>query len=264
MVLPLKSNPNVRSYTDRHGGFAPRYFVLYLPIHGTNRGYFVVRFQCVWSASTSVQSIMRAEMKTEEKETSSPSAELCLDKSVPAWHCIRTHLKHEHIAEAHLRQISGVEVFNPRLRLLRSTRRGRRWSTESLFPNYLFARFELDAMLEKIKYTPAVKVVLRFGDVVPKIPDTVIEDLRQDLAEMGSQVFTDAPMEGEEVEIATGAFVGTRALVARVLPGKQRVRILLDVMGRSVPAELSLDFVLFNKLNGAQIALGPDSSSSRS
>ncbi len=171
-------------------------------------------------------------------------------------------MKHEHIAEAHLRQIPGVEVFNPRLRLLRSTRRGRRWSTESLFPNYLFARFPLDAMLEKVKYTPAVKVVLRFGDKVPNIPDAVIEGLRRDLAEMGSQVFTDAPSEGEEVEIATGAFVGTRALVARVLPGKQRVRILLDVMGRSVPAELSLDLVLYNKLNGAQIALCPDASPS--
>jgi len=205
---------------------------------------------------------MRAEAKTEEKEASSPSAELCIDQSVAAWHCIRTHLKHEHIAEAHLRQIPGVEVFNPRLRLLRSTRRGRRWSTESLFPNYLFARFALEAMLEKVKYTPAVKVVLRFGDEVPKIPDAVIEGLRQGLVEMGSQVFTDAPVEGEEVEIATGAFVGTTALVARVLPGKQRVRILLDVMGRSVPAELSLDFVLFNKRNRAQIALGPDSPSS--
>jgi transcriptional antiterminator RfaH len=200
---------------------------------------------------------MRAEAKMEEGKASSPSAELCSGQDMPTWHCLRTHLKHEHIAEAHLRQIPGVEVFNPRLRLLRSTRRGRRWFTESLFPNYLFARFGLDAMLEKVKHTPAVKAVLRFGDEVPKIPDTVIEDLRQDLAEIGSQVFTDAPMEGEEVEIATGAFVGTRALVARVLPAKQRVRILLDVMGRSVPAELSLDFVLFNKLSGAQLALCP-------
>jgi len=203
---------------------------------------------------------MRAEAKTEEKETSSPSAEPWSD-AIPGWYCIRTHLKHEHIAEAHLRQIPGVEVFNPRLRLVRSTRRGRRSFTESLFPNYLFARFVQEAMLEKIQYTPAVKAVLRFGDEVPKIPDIVIEDLRRDLAEIGSQVFTDAPMEGDEVEIATGAFVGTKALVASVLPGKQRVRILLEVMGRSVPAELSLDVVLFNKLNGAQIVLCADSPS---
>ncbi len=110
-------------------------------------------------------------------------------------------------------------------------------------------------MLEKVRYTPAVKVVLRFGDRVPEIPDAVIEDLRQGLSELGSAVLTDAPLEGEEVEIATGPFVGTKALVTHVLPGKQRARILVDVMGRSVPAELSLDFVLFNRRSAAGMAL---------
>jgi len=187
--------------------------------------------------------------------TSSSSAEPYPRRNEGAWFCIRTHLKREHIAEGHLRQIPGVDVFNPRLRLLRSTRRGRRWTTESLFPNYVFARFDLEPTLERVMYTPAVKVVLRFGNRIPEIPDAVIEDLRQGLAEMDSQVLTDAPVEGDEVEIAAGAFVGTRALVARVLPGKQRVRILLDVMGRSVPADLSLDVVLFNRRNAARIAL---------
>src|SRR6266480_8055386 len=155
--------------------------------------------------------------------TSSPVAELCTCRGDEAWRCIRTHTKREHIAAAHLRQIRGVEVFNPQLRLLRSTRRGRRWSTESLFPNYLFARFALKSMLEKVRYTPAVKVVLRFGDRVPEIPDAVIEDLRQGVAELSSNVLTDAPVEGEEVEIAIGAFVGMKGLVTCVLPGKQRV-----------------------------------------
>ena len=120
------------------------------------------------------------------EETSSRFAELCACGKEPVWFCIRTHLKHEHIAAAHLRQIPGVEVFNPQLRLLRSTRRGRRCSTESLFPNYLFARCVLESTLEKVTYTPAVKVVLRFGDRVPVIPDAVIEDLRQGVAELSS------------------------------------------------------------------------------
>ena len=196
-----------------------------------------------------------ANIKVETERTSSPMAELYTPRREPAWFCIRTHLKHEHIAAAHLRRIPDVEVFNPQLRILRSTRRGRRWSTESLFPNYVFGRFALEPMLAKVRYTPAVKSVLRFGDRVPEIPDAVIEDLRQGLTGLSSQVLTDAPVEGEEVEIAIGAFVGTKALVAYVLPGKQRARILLDVMGRSVPAELSLDLVLFNRRDPAKIAL---------
>ena len=202
-----------------------------------------------------VQSITRADMKTNGESSSSRRAELCPGGRDPAWFCIRTHPKREHIAEAHLRHLSGVEVFNPRLRLSRSTRRGRLWCTESLFPNYVFARFVLESALEKVRYAPAVKMVVHFGDRAPEIPDAVIEDLRQHLAELSSQILTDAPMEGDEVEIAVGPFVGMKALVTRVLPGKERARILLDVMGRSVPAELSLNFVLFNRRNAANFAL---------
>jgi transcriptional antiterminator RfaH len=189
--------------------------------------------------------------------TSSPIAELCAEPEERAWFCIRTHLKHEHIAAAHLKQIAGVEVFNPQLNLLRSTRLGRRWFNESLFPNYVFARFVLEAQWEKIAYTPGVKTMLRFGGRAPEIPEAVIEDLRRDVAGLNTKVLTDAPAEGEEVEIAGGAFAGMKASVTHVLPGKQRAQILVEVMGRLVPAEISLDLVLFNRRDAAQIALPP-------
>ena len=186
---------------------------------------------------------------------SSPIAELCTRPNELAWYCIRTHLKHEHIAAAHLKQFAGVEVFNPQLRLLRCTRQGRRWSIESLFPNYVFAHFCLETALEKVIYTPGVKAVLRFGDRVPEIPEAVITDLRRDLVKLSSQIVTDAPAEGDEVEIIVGAFAGMKGSVTQVLPGKQRAQILLEVMGRLVPAELSLDLVLFNRREAAQFAL---------
>jgi hypothetical protein len=40
-----------------------------------------------------------------------------------------------------------------------------------------------------------------------------------------------------------------------VLPGKQRAEILLEVMGQLVPAELSLDLVLFSRKVAAQMVL---------
>jgi len=194
-------------------------------------------------------------MKSEVEDISSRSAELCARSEQQRWYCIRTHNKREQIAAAHLQKLPKVEVFNPHLRLMRCTRRGRFCNTEPLFPNYLFARFDLEQMLEKVNCTPAVKFVLRFGGRQSEIPDLVIAELQEQLAEVCSQVLTDEPIEGEEVEIAAGAFTGTKARVTRVLPAKQRVRILLDVMGRSVTAELSLNAVLFNRRNVAQFAL---------
>lgn len=199
-------------------------------------------------------------MKTETEVTSSPSAELCPPRGEQGrcnWYCVRTHLKHEHIASAHLRQIPDVEVFNPQLRVMRPTRHGRRSSTESLFPNYVFAKFVLESSLEKISCTPAVKTVLRFGDRVPEIPALVIEDLRRGVAGLACRELTDAPAEGEEVEIARGAFAGMKGCVLRLLPGRERAQILLEVMGRPVAAELSLDLVLFNRKDAARLALPP-------
>lgn len=196
-------------------------------------------------------------MKTEMDRFSSPIAEPYPQQGEQAWYCVRTQLKHEHIAAAHLKQIAGVDVFNPQLRLLRSTRQGRRWFVESLFPNYVFARFALEAMWEKVSYAPGVKIVLRFGARVPEIPEAVIEELRRETAALDSKVLTDTPIEGDEVEIASGAFAGMKAAVTHVLPGKQRAQIMLEVMGRLVPAELSLDLVLFNRHDAAQFALPP-------
>jgi transcriptional antiterminator RfaH len=187
--------------------------------------------------------------------TSLPIAELYPEVAERAWYCIRSHLKHEHIAAAHLRLIPELEVFNPRLRLLRSTRRGRVWFTESLFPNYLFARFDLESTLEKVRYTPAVARVLQFGGRVPNIPDAVIRGLQRDLDAMESKVLIDAPDEAEEVEVAAGAFKGLTGRVTRVLPARQRVEILLDFMGRSIAAELSLELLLFHRRNAAHLVL---------
>ena len=170
----------------------------------------------------------------------------------PAWACIRTHPKHEHIAAAQLSHVSGVEVFNPQLRLERQTRRGRMRSTESLFVNYLFARFVIETTLERVRYTPSVKTVLQFGERIATIPDVVIQELRETLLENANTVYTDAPLEGDEAEISNGPFQGERGIIVRVLPARERVEILLDVLGRPLPTEFSLSSIIFKHRTAAQ------------
>src|SRR5947207_7557536 len=112
-------------------------------------------------------------------ESVSPAGEGLLSQRQPEWFCVRTHAKHEHIAAAQLRQNGGIEVFNPQLRVERSTHRGRLRSTESLFTSYLFARFIYETMFERVRYTPSVKTVVHFGERAVTIPDSVIEELRR-------------------------------------------------------------------------------------
>jgi transcriptional antiterminator RfaH len=49
---------------------------------------------------------------------------------------------------------------------------------------------------------------------------------------------------GQSVEIIEGPFRGLEALVTRLLPARERIRVLFDFLGRSVEMEVSTAKVL--------------------
>jgi transcriptional antiterminator RfaH len=155
-----------------------------------------------------------------------------------AWYCLRAHPKHEHIAAAHLRQELGVEVFMPRIRYKRSTRFGPAWVNEALFINYLFARFDLATSLRRVQHARGVRGVVCFGAQWPTVPEGVIDELRSAFGNEELRVIDDSLNPGDAVEIAGGPFTGLMAVVARVMPGPQRVAVLMDFLGRQTLVEL--------------------------
>jgi transcriptional antiterminator RfaH len=161
-----------------------------------------------------------------------------------AWFCLRARPKHEHIAARHLRQLAGLEVFLPRIRFRRKTRQGVVWVTEALFPNYLFARFDWQTSLRRVHHAPGVAGVIHFGNRWPTIPDGVVDELRRRFGREELHVLSGEPEAGEPVRIAGGVFHGLQAVVAQVLPARQRVTVLLDFLGRQTTVELPLDQVL--------------------
>jgi len=149
-----------------------------------------------------------------------------------AWFCLRSQPKHEHIAARHLLQFEDVEVFNPRIRFTRPTRLGPMLTTESLFPNYLFARFDWKTSLAKVHYAPGVGGIVHFGSRWPTIPDAVIDEIRLavgpcELRELPADL---AP--GDTVAVAGGVFHGLQAVISQIMPGGQRVAVLMDFLGR--------------------------------
>ncbi len=163
--------------------------------------------------------------------------------STLAWFCLRSQPKHEHIAARHLRQME-VEVLNPRLRFQRPTRYGPVVVTEALFPGYLFARFDLSTSLARVKYAPGVKTVVHFGPRWPKVPDDVIGQIRETLGADEVRVVPFGINPGDTVQIAGGALHGLEAVINQVLPGKQRVLVLMDFLGRQTAVELDASHVI--------------------
>ena len=161
----------------------------------------------------------------------------------PAWFCVRSRTREEHIATASLRRLEGMEVVNPRIRFRRPTARGPVWVTESMFPGYIFARFDLRQSLDVVRYSFGVAGVVHFGIFWPIVPDGVVEGIRAVVGEEEVRLVEPALKVGEEVEVATGNFAGFRGIVTRIMPARDRVAVLLDFLGRQTTVELPLDGV---------------------
>jgi transcriptional antiterminator RfaH len=140
--------------------------------------------------------------------------------------------------------MEAVEVFLPRIRFRRKTRQGVVWVTEALFPNYLFARFDWQNSLRRVHHAPGVSGVIHFGDRWPTIPDEVMDDLRRLFGHEELHVVSAEPVVGEPVQIAGGVFHGLSAVVTQVLPGRDRITVLLEFLGRQTTVELPLNQVV--------------------
>jgi len=159
------------------------------------------------------------------------------------WYCLRSQPKHEHIAAAHLRQHAEVEVFCPRVRIQRSTRRGLVWFTEALFPNYLFARFEMALWHARVRSCQGVSGIVRFGDDVPHVPAQALDKLRAYMEDSELKTVSFQIVEGDDVEIVEGPFRGQSGVVKQLLPARERVKVLLEVLGGVTEVNLSLTSV---------------------
>jgi len=166
---------------------------------------------------------------------------------VSDWYCLKSQPKHEHIAAAHLRQMPDVEVFCPRLRFKRATKRGPVWFEEAMFPGYLFAHFNFLERHKEVSYAAGVSSILRFGQRYARLDEEVIRGLRSKTNENQLAILETEIREGDKVTIVEGALCGLEAVVTQFLSGRERVRVLLNFLGREMHAEVSKPGVLPTK-----------------
>jgi transcriptional antiterminator RfaH len=173
---------------------------------------------------------------------------------ISAWYSARTKPKHEHIAAANLRKHLGLEVFLPRLRLEKITRRGVVRVVEPLFPCYIFVQCAIAEFHNEIQHTSGINKIVNFGGRIPAVPDSVIEDLRSCFESDDIIVVDHALAPGDEVTVAGGAFAGMSAQVLKSLPARKRVQILLDILGRATPVEVAREALMLKKNSLAELA----------
>jgi len=167
----------------------------------------------------------------------------------PQWFCVRTQTKREHIAAKHLRDIGEIEVFCPRIKYRKATRRGKIWWLEPLFPGYLLAKFNLLEMERTVTFCQGVRGLVRFGTDIPPVPETFVTSLIQQIHQQSPEdheliTLSPALAIGDEIEVAHGPFQGMKGTIQNISPAKERVKILLEFLGQVQPVNIDLFSIL--------------------
>ncbi len=159
------------------------------------------------------------------------------------WYVVRTQTKRERLAAEHLRGLEEIEVFCPMLRYRKATRRGKIWWEEALFPSYVLACFHMNEQQRAVSFCQGVRGFVKFGNVIPSVPQWFIDEMKltwQEHAE--NDVLTVKPRfeKGDEVELAHGPLQGLKGSVVEVLPGIERVKVLLEFLGQQQMIDIDL------------------------
>ena len=162
----------------------------------------------------------------------------------PLWFCLKTQPKHEHLAATSLRRHLEIRCFSPRVRFRKPTRRGAVWFVEAMFPGYVFAEFVFATQHRNVEYSSGIQGIVRFGDQIATVDPTLIVSLQEKTGEDEMVTFNPEIEVGQSVQIAEGPFQGVEALVTRLLPARERIRVLLEFLGRSVEMEVPTPKVL--------------------
>ena len=118
------------------------------------------------------------------------------------------------------------------------------WFVEAMFPGYLFAKFVYSTQHRAVESSHGVRGIVRFGERLATLPEETVMAL-QSKAGAEEVVTIDSSLKiGQPVHIIEGPFQGLEVVVTQVLPAKERVRVLLDFLGRSLEIEVPAGKVL--------------------
>lgn len=156
------------------------------------------------------------------------------------WYAVHTKPRQESLAQTSL-QREGIETFYPKLKRRKTIRRVRRWAVGPLFPNYIFAKFDVIQSGRFVKYANGVVKIVSFGGKPAIVEDAIITAIT-DHAE--DNVITAGPpafKQGDRVEIQDGPLRGLQGIFEREMSDRDRVVILLETLAKGARVEVTRD-----------------------
>ena len=174
------------------------------------------------------------------------------DDNTARWYVIHTHPRQERRADENLRAW-GLETFSPLISVAGS--RSRCSGTvaplrqprvpKPLFPGYIFARFDCQSLLHKVRFTRGIHHVVSFGDAPIPVDNELIAIIRSRIGENGF-VRLEELHPNDKVLIESGPFQGFMGVFEKRLRDPDRVVVLLSTI--TFQARVQIDEAFLKKL----------------
>jgi transcriptional antiterminator RfaH len=157
----------------------------------------------------------------------------------PSWFVIQTKPRAEDLVLAQLAR-NPVVPYAPKL-LVHQRHGSRRWQAlEPLFPGYLFAQFTPQPqILHRVRRMPGVTRLLWDDESLVPVDDGIVRFIQLREADRGFILPPLSIQTGTRVRFESGPFAMLEGIVDRPAFRKDRVRVLLTLMGAPVSVDVS-------------------------
>jgi len=155
-----------------------------------------------------------------------------------SWYVVHTTPCNEYRVENNLTS-QEIEVFLPLLETFQYANGKMVPKIKPLFPNYLFARLDIDLHYYKVKWTRGVSKILGVGSEPIPISERVIQTIKERMGENNLVKLEDGLERGNLVQFTSGPFKDLMGVFDRRMSDGKRVRVLLGLIGVDVPVQVS-------------------------
>lgn len=166
---------------------------------------------------------------------------------ISQWYVVHTNLRQEERADSNLRAW-GVETLHPKLktRRLNEFTGAPTYITKSLFPRYIFAKFNASKQLAKISFTRGVHDVVSFGGKPVSVDEDIIQVVNSRIDQNGFVEMGELKR-GDKVVIKAGPLRDFEGIFEHQLQDSERITILLTTV--SFQGRLVITKDLLEKVN---------------
>ncbi len=174
---------------------------------------------------------------SDESETTHQTNDMS-QKRIRIWFVVHTKPGNEERVKSNLLN-QEIESFLPMMKAYQYRGGKMVQKIRPLFPNYLFARMDVELHYYKVKWTRGVNKILGGRNGPIPISERVVETIKGRVGEDNLIELQDELKDGDAIQVTSGPLKDLMGVFRKEMSSKGRVKVLLSLIGVDVPVQIS-------------------------